>query len=402
MNYEKKDNIKCAMNGEEPIRSQNNFLVYGAPLILEDEINEVVDSLKKGWIGTGAKAQRFEQLVKEYKGIDYAIALNSCTAALHLSMLSSGVTAGDEVITTPMTFCATINSIIHCGATPVLADCDRQSFNITAQSIEEKITPKTKAILLVHFAGRCCEMDDIIALAKKKNLIVIEDCAHALESEYHGRKAGTFGNMGCFSFYVTKNITTGEGGMVITSNEKLASQIKMLGLHGMSKNAWKRFSDAGYKHYEVVNSGFKYNMMDLQAAIGLHQFKRIEASWQKRQDIWNRYQKIFKDLPCILPADVEENTKHAYHLYNPLIDIDNLDRSRDWVLDALTAENIGVGVHYVPIHMYSFYQKKFGWKRGDYPNSEWIGERTVSLPLSPALNEQDIEDVIKAFQRVLS
>lgn len=392
---------KLAIEGGKPARNKEGFLIFGTPCIEEEEIAEVVKCLRSGWIGTGPKVNQFEKAFANYKEGRFAIALNSCTAALHLSMLASGIGHGDEVITTPMTFCATVNAIIHCGATPVLADCERESMNIDPEEIEKKITSKTKAILIVHFAGRCCEMGPIMALAEKHGILVIEDCAHAIESEYRGQKAGCFGCLGCFSFYVTKNIITGEGGMVVTNDERLASKIKILGLHGMSKDAWKRFSDVGYKHYQVVSAGFKYNMMDLQAVIGISQLKRIEKYWKRRQSIWNKYNNEFSDLLCILPKEPDSDTKHAYHLYTPLINIERLGKSRDWVLAALTAENIGVGVHYIPVHLHPYYKKTFGWRKGQFPNAEWIGDRTLSLPLSPVLNEKDVNDVISAFRKVL-
>ena len=317
-------------------------------------------------------------------------------------MLSTGIGSGDEVITSPMTFCATINAIIHCGATPILADCDRATMNIQPEEIEKKITARTKAILPVHFAGRSCDMDPIMDIARMYDLLVIEDCAHAIETEYHGQKAGRFGDIGCFSFYVTKNITTGEGGMVITDDDRFAERIKVLGLHGMSKDAWNRFSDKGYKHYNVIHPGYKFNMMDIQAAVGIQQLKRIEKYWKLRKKIWKKYNETLAGLPCVTPVDPEPATKHAYHLYTPLIDIDYLGKSRDWVLNALTAENVGVGVHYVPVHQHPFYRKTFGWKKGDFPNAEWIGERTLSLPLSAGLNEDDIVDVVNAFHKILS
>jgi len=392
---------KLAIEGGRPVRKKEDFLIFGAPLIEEEEIQEVVRCLRSRWIGTGPRVGKFEKDFAEYKQKKFAIAVNSCTAALHLAMLASGVGPGDEVITTPMTFCATINSIIHCGATPVLADCDLATMNISPLNIEEKITSKTKAILVVHFAGRCCDMKPILSIAKSYNLLVVEDCAHAIEAEYHGQKAGTFGDIGCFSFYVTKNITTGEGGMVVTDDELIASRIKTLALHGMSKDAWKRYSDEGYKHYEVVYAGFKYNMTDIQASLGIHQLKRIHQYWKRREEIWKIYNNSFADLPCILPTDPEPDIKHSYHLYTPLIDIDRLGKSRDWVLTALTAENIGVGVHYIPVHLHPYYRKMYGWKRGQFSNSEFIGDRTISLPISPALTDDDVNDVTSAFGKVL-
>lgn len=393
---------KLAIDGGTPVRPKDKFLVYGAPRIEEVEIQEVVDSMRKGWIGTGPKVHRFEKDFSQYKGSKHTIALNSCTAALHLSMFAAGIGPGDEVITTPMTFCATINAIIHCGATPVLADCNRSTMNIDPAEIEKKITSRTKAILPVHFAGRSCEMDAIMALARTYDLLVIEDCAHAIETEYKGQKAGRFGDIGCFSFYVTKNVMTGEGGMIITEDDRFAGRIKVLGLHGMSKDAWKRFSDEGYKHYQVIHAGYKYNMMDIQAAMGIHQLHRVEENWAIREKIWNRYSEAFADLACFVPAPVESDTRHGYHLYTPLIDIDRLGKGRDWVLNALTAENIGVGVHYLPVHLHPFYRKTFGWNQGDFPNAEWIGERTISIPLSAALNTRDVEDTASAFTKVLN
>jgi len=392
---------KLALEGGQPVRKKEDFLVFGAPLIEEPEIEEVVACMRRRWIGAGPKVRQFEEDFGAFKGAKHAMALNSCTAALHLSMFAAGIGRGDEVITTAMTFCATINAIIHCGATPVLVDCDRETMNILPEEVEKRITAKTKAILPVHFAGRCCNMDPIMEMARTYDLLIIEDCAHAIESEYHGKQAGRFGDIACFSFYVTKNIITGEGGMVLTDDDRFAERIKVLGLHGMSKDAWKRFSDEGYRHYQVIHPGYKYNMMDIQAAIGIHQLKRVDKYWKHRQTIWNKYSEAFKDLPCIVPPETEPNTRHAYHLYTPLIDIDETGKTRDWVLNALTAENIGVGVHYLPVHLHPFYRKTYGWKEGDFPNAEWIGERTVSLPLSAALNSHDVEDVVEAFQKVL-
>jgi len=382
---------------------RKDFLVFGSPMIEQPEIDEVVASLKSGWLGTGPKAHKFEEMFKEYKGTKYAIALNSCTAALHLSMLAIGIKPGDEVIIPAMTFASTASVVIHAGGVPVFADCEKDTMNIDPADIERKISPKTKAIIPVHFAGRACNMDAIMDIAKKHNLKVVEDCAHAIETEYHGKNAGTFGDLGCFSFYVTKNIVTGEGGMAITDNENYANQIKIMGLHGMSKDAWKRFSDSGYKHYQVLYPGYKYNMMDIQAAIGIHQLPRVDKYWNGRQEIWNRYNEAFEDLPVFTPAPIEPDTKHAYHLYTLLLDIANLNlnMTRDKFLDEMTKRNIGVGVHYIALHLHPYYQKRFGYKRGDFPNAEWISDRTVSLPLSAKLTDEEVEDVIEAVGGIL-
>jgi dTDP-4-amino-4,6-dideoxygalactose transaminase len=384
---------------EQSVRK--SFLVFGAPVIEDAEIQEVVASMKTGWLGTGPKVAKFESDFAAYKATKNAIALNSCTAALHLSILAAGIKPGDEVITTPMTFCATINSIIHAGATPVLADIDPVTLNIDPVKIATKITPKTKAILPVHFAGRACEMDQLCEIAQHHNLKIIEDCAHAIETEYKGQKAGTFGDFGCFSFYVTKNIVTGEGGMVLTKRKEDAARIKVLALHGMSKDAWKRFGDEGYKHYSVVECGFKYNMMDLQAAIGIHQLQRVETYWQRRQEIWQQYNEAFAELPIGLPPEPELNTRHAYHLYTIQVDETKTGINRDAFLNAMTAHNIGVGVHYLSIPEHPYYQQTFGWKPEDYHHAMRNGRQTVSLPLSAKLTDGDVKNVVGTVKEIL-
>jgi len=390
-----------AIEGGDPIRSKENFLVFGAPAIEDDEIQEVIKSMKSGWLGTGPKVAKFERDFASYKGIQHAVAVNSCTAALHLSMIAADLRPGEEVITTPLTFCSTVNAVIHAGATPVLADVDPVTMNIDPEQVEKHITPKTRAILPVHFAGRACDMDALCSVADRHNLKIIEDCAHAIETEYKGHKAGTFGDFGCFSFYVTKNVVTGEGGMVIPKDEEDAARIKMLALHGMTKDAWKRFSDEGYKHYYVVECGFKYNMMDLQAAIGIHQLKRVESNWMRRQEIWNMYNKAFENLPVTIPAQPELGTRHAYHLYTILIDETKAGISRDEFLNTMTGHNIGVGVHYLSIPEHPYYKKQFDWKPEDYPNAMRIGRQTVSLPLSAKLTDKDAGDVAKVVADIL-
>ena len=331
----------------------------------------------------------------------HVAAVNSCTAALHLSILAAGIKPGDEVITTPMTFCATVNAIIHAGGLPVLADVDPLTMNIDPERVREKITARTRAIVPVHFAGRPCNMDTLCVIAEKHELKIIEDCAHAIETEYRGKNAGTIGDFGCFSFYVTKNIITGEGGMVLARREEDIARIKVLGLHGMSKDAWKRFSDEGYKHYQVVDCGFKYNMMDLQAAIGIHQLRRVDTYWERRAHIWQTYNHAFADFPIGLPASPEPDTRHAYHLYTVLIDEAKAGVSRDEFLDRMTAEGIGVGVHYLSLPEHPYYQQTFGWQPEDYPNAMRVGRQTVSLPISARLNDADLVDVTKGVAKCL-
>ncbi len=382
----------------------DEFIVFGAPDIQQAEIDEVVDSLHAGWLGTGPKVKRFESDFAAYKGVESnrTAALNSCTAALHISLLAADVEPGDEVITTAMTFCATVNAIIHAGATPVLADIDADTLNIDPAEIERRITARTRAIVPVHFAGRPCDMDAILAIARKHNLTIIEDCAHAIETEYKGKKAGTFGKFSCFSFYATKNVATGEGGMVIAKEPEAIDRIKVLSLHGMSRDAWHRFGDSGYKHYQVVEVGFKYNMMDLQAALGIHQLERVETSWIRRQSIWNRYQEAFADLPIGTPQEAEENTRHAYHLYTITVEEDRCGVSRDEFIASMTKANVGVGVHYQSLTQHPYYRDRFGWRIDEFPVAEKFGASTVSLPLSPKLSDAEVDSVIAAVRSIVS
>lgn len=385
-----------------PIRPKERFLVFGAPSIGQEEIDEVVATMRSGWLGTGPKVAQFERDLHAYRGKwGHPVALNSCTAALHLSLLAMGLEPGDEVITTPMTFCATVNAIVHAGGTPVLADVDPVTMNIDPTQVEARVTSRTKAILPVHFAGRACDMARLGDLVARKGLRLVEDCAHAIETEYKGRPVGTFGDFGCFSFYVTKNVVTGEGGMVLARTAEDAARLRVLGLHGMSKDAWKRFGGEGYKHYEVVECGFKYNMPDLQAAIGIHQLKRIESNWLRRRALWRKYDEVFAGLPLGLPAASEDGTRHAFHLYTVLVDEARCGISRDGFLDAMTRHNIGVGVHYVSVTEQPYYQQRFAWRPEDFPASTRIGRQTVSLPLTPGMSDDDADDVIRAVRAIL-
>ena len=390
-----------AIRGGSPVR--DSFLLYGKPAIQEAEIEEVVRTLRSGWLGTGPKVQEFERQFMRYTGAKHAIALNSCTAGLHLALRVLGVGPGDEVITSPMTFAATANVIVHCGARPVFADINPRNLTIDPVQVEHAITPRTKALVPVHFGGRACDMDTLQEIARRHHLSIVEDAAHATETEYHGHKVGTIGDLTCFSFYVTKNVVTGEGGMLTTNNPLLAERIRTLSLHGLSRDAWNRFSSDGYKHYEVLEPGFKYNMMDLQAALGLHQLDRVEANYQRRAFIWQQYNDAFEDLPVFLPsADEDPGSRHALHLYTLLLNIESLSEDRDFVLQALRAENIGTGVHYTSLHLHSYYRRSFGYRRGHFPNAEWVSDRTLTLPLGPAMSEEDVDDVIVAVRKVLS
>jgi len=392
--------MKRKKNDKNPIRK--NFLVFGSPKIEQPEINEVVKCLKSGWIGTGPRVKKFEDGFKKYIGTKYSLALNSCTAALHLALLTVGLKKGDEVITTPMTFAATTNAIINAGAIPVFVDIEKETMNIDSNKIEESITSKTKAIIPVHFAGRPCNMNKIMKIAKKNNLYVIEDAAHAIEATYHGKKIGTIGDMTCFSFYVTKNLVTAEGGMLTTNNKEFAEKIKIYGLHGLSSDAWKRYSDKGFKHYEVVTPGFKYNMTDIQASLGIHQLRRLQKNFKRRKKIWTMYNDLLKGLPVTLPHPEEKNTTHARHLYTILVNLEGINATRDQIMNSLIQENIGTGIHYRSLHLHKYYKNRFRFKKDDFPNSAYISDRTISIPFSAKLSDNDVSDVVKALKKVLA
>jgi len=388
-----------AIAGGTPVRAPQNPLVFGAPVIGEAEIASVVDCLRSRWIGHGPRVEQFEAAFAQYKDAPYAAAVSSGTAAIHLALVALGVGPGDEVIAPAMTFCSTIHSIMHTGATPVLVDCERRSFNLDAGLIEQHITPRTKSILAVHMCGRCCDMDAILAIAHRHRLRVIEDCAHAIESTWRGRPAGTMGDAGCFSFYPTKNVATCDGGMVIAGDHALHERVKVLSLHGMTADAWSRFT-GGPSGYEVVAAGFKYNMTDLAAALALPQLEQVEEHYQKRAELWRAYDERLAGLPLLLPAPRESGSRHACHLYTPLLALDEIGAPREQIIAALDAEGIGVGIHYVGVHQQPYYRERFGFRDTDFPNASFIGERTISLPLSPAMSEQDVDDVATALTRI--
>ena len=383
------------------VTSMRKYITFGAPLLERKELKAVSDCLKSGWIGTGPKVQLFEKEFSRYKNSKYSIAVNSCTAALHLSLKALDLKPGDEVITTSLTFCSTINSIIHSGAKPVLADVDYKSQNIDPKKILEKITKKTKALVIVHFAGLPCNMKEIMKIKKDYKLKLIEDCAHAIESKYNNQHCGTFGDYGCFSFYATKNLVTGEGGMITSNKEKIISKLKSLALHGMNKDAWKRFSDKGFKHYDVQDCGFKYNMMDLQATIGIEQLKKINKFYKIRKKIWNLYNQEFKSFNLTLPPKTDSKSVHGLHLYTLQLDKKKCGISRDEFISKLHELKIGTGVHYRSIPEHSYYKKNYKWKLNDYPNAAKIGRETVSIPLSAKLNKNDLDYIVTSIKRVL-
>jgi dTDP-4-amino-4,6-dideoxygalactose transaminase len=381
---------------------RDKFLVFGAPAFGKEEIDEVVKTLKSGWWGTGPKTERFEKEFAKYVKAKYALGVNSATAGIHLALKSLGVGPGDEVITTPLTFCSTVNSIIHCGATPVFADVNLHDWNIDPKEIEKKITKKTKVILPVHLHGRPCDMDVIMRIAKKHKLFVIEDAAHAIEAKHKNKKIGTIGDMTVFSFYVTKNLATGEGGMITSNKKKLIQQARVFSLHGLSRDAYKRYSVKMYKNYECIVPGFKYNLTDIMSSIGLYQLAKIDKNAKIRKKHWEKYNKGFANIEeVIAPAPEEKDTYHARHLFAILLDLQKLRITRDKFVDALIKRNIGSGVHFTPVHLHEYYRKTYGYKKGDYPNAEYVGERILSLPLAANLSKSDINDVIKTVTELV-
>jgi len=378
---------------------RKDFLVFGSPQICQEDIDEVVDTLKSGWWGTGPKTHLFEERFREYMGCKHAIAVNSCTAGMHLVLTVLGVKEGDEVITTPMTFTSTAGAIMHCGARPVFVDIEKDTFNIDPERIEKAITPRTKVIMPVHMAGRPCKMDEIMDIARRHNLYVVEDAAHAVEAWYRDKKIGNIGDITVFSFYVTKNLATGEGGMVTTNNEELVEEIRLRSLHGISKDAWKRYSAAGFQPYETIYLGYKYNMMDIQASLGLHQLARLENNHKLREKYWKMYNQAFQGVPQLIIPVEESGIRHAHHLYTILIKLERLRVDRNEFIKALQRENIGAGIHFIAVHLHKYYREIFGFKRGDFPNAEFVSDRTISLPLSAALTEEDVADVITAVKK---
>jgi dTDP-4-amino-4,6-dideoxygalactose transaminase len=381
-------------------RTRRDFLVFGAPVIGEEEIAEVVDSLRSGWIGTGPKVQRFERSLEEYVGVEHVRCLSSCTAALLLGLLALGVEEGDEVIVPAMTFAASANAVLHAGATPVLVDSEPLTGLIDLDAAEAAVTDRTRAIMPVHLSGRPVDLDRLAEIADRHSIAVIEDAAHAIGAEWHGRRIGSHGNVTAFSFYATKNITTAEGGALATSDPQIAERIERLSLHGLSTGAWRRYSDAGFKHYEVVDPGYKFNMTDLQAALGIHQIARLDGWIDERRRLGERYDALLAGLPLTTPPEPAADTRHARHLYQVLLDPD-CARTRDEVLDAMTMQWIGVGVHYRGVHLHEYYRERLRLRPEDLPVATDISERTLSLPLSPALTDEDQDDVVAALERAL-
>jgi dTDP-4-amino-4,6-dideoxygalactose transaminase len=370
-------------------------------LIGEEEIAEVADSLRSGWITTGPKVKRFEEEFAFYTGAKHAIAVNSCTAALHTSMAALGIGPGDEVIVPTLTFGATANVVIHLGATPVIVDVDRH-FHISLDAVAKAIGPRTKAIVPVHYAGQACSLREIQSLADEHGIPLIEDAAHAAGAQYMGDFIGSHSRAVCFSFYAIKNMTTGEGGMITTNDDALAERIRLLSLHGMSRDAWKRYLEAGSWYYEILEPGFKYNMTDIQASLGIHQLRRLDGFIQRRQEIAGMFDRAFSHLPeIILPTRLPERN-HTFHLYPIRLDTRYSHLSRSGFIDQLRARNIGTSVHFIPLHRHPLYRERYNYQPGQFPICEELYEGLFSLPLYPKMTDQDVSDVIEAVLEIVT
>lgn len=371
------------------------FLPFSKPSISQEAINEVVDCLKSGWITTGPRVVKFTEALKNYIGAPYVLPLASATAGLHLALLALDLQPGDEVITTPLTFAATLNTIILAGAKPVLIDIDPRTLNMDMNHLEAAITDKTKVIMPVHFAGLAIDLDPLYEIAQKNQVRVIEDAAHAIGTEYKGRRIGSFGDTQVFSFHPNKNMTTGEGGCVTTHDEKLAKKVELLRFHGMDREAWNRFGKSGNQHYEIVLPGFKYNMMDIQAALGLHQLAELDDFISRRTELAQRYHEALADWPeWTLPEEPEFEHRHAWHLYTPMLNEFAAHMTRDDFMQSMKEKNIGTGLHYRAVHLYPYYRDRFNFKEGDFPHAENACERIVSLPLFPSMTDAEHDRVL--------
>lgn len=371
------------------------FLPFSRPCINRDAIEEVVACLESGWITTGPRVLQFADALKDYLNAPHVLLLFSATAGLHLSLLAMDICPGDEVITTPLTFAATLNTIVLSGAKPVLVDVDPETFNMDLTQVENAITKKTRVIMPVHFAGLPLDLDELYHIADTHSLRVIEDSAHAIGSEFNGKRIGSVGDTQVFSFHPNKNMTTGEGGCITTQDPLLAKKISLLRFHGMDREAWNRHGKSGQEDYEIVMPGFKYNMMDIQAALGLHQLKELDHFIERRYELAMRYQEALVDWPqWQLPAQPSFPHRHAWHLYTPLLNMQAAKMNRNTFIQKMKENNIGIGLHYRPVHLYPYYRDHFGFREGDFPYAENIGERIVSLPLFPSMTDAQHDHVL--------
>jgi dTDP-4-amino-4,6-dideoxygalactose transaminase len=383
-----------------PTTTTVKFVPFHIPSIGKEEINAVVETLESGWITTGPKTKSFEEAFARHIGVRHAVAVNSCTAALHLSLDAIGLKEGDEVLVPTLTFTSTAEVVTYFKAKPVLVDVDPVHFNLSVADAERKITSKTRCIIPVHFAGHACPMDSILDLAKSKNLAVIEDAAHAIPAKYKGRNIGTLSAMTAFSFYATKTLATGEGGMVTTDDDSLADRVRLMRLHGMSRDAWKRYRADGSWRYEIIEAGYKYNLTDLQAALGLVQLARCEEMWRSRARIARRYTQALASMEAYRTLPVDSDVQHAWHLFVVLVDPSKLRIHRDQVIDELRERGIGTAVHFIPLHLHPYYQQTWGYRTGEFPIAEDYFDRCISLPIYPGMTDEDITQVIEGLDEI--
>ena len=378
-----------------------NVLPFHKVDIGDEEIAEVVDVLRSGWLTTGPKVREFEGEFAAMVGAQHAVAVNSCTAALHLALEASGLREGDEVLVPTMTFAATAEVVTYFRARPVLIDCVQDTLNLDTDRIEEAITDKTKAIIPVHFAGHPCDMEQIQSIARAHGLHVIEDAAHALPARYRGKMVGGIGDFTCFSFYATKSITTGEGGMVTTNNAEWAARVRMMSLHGLSRDAWNRYAAEGSWYYEILSPGFKYNLTDIAAALGLAQLRKCDRFWKARERYATLYHEGFRDLPEIICPQAAPYVQHAWHLYVIQLDLDRLRISRNEFIHRLQQAGVGCSVHFIPLHLHPYHRDTWGYRPDDLPVSNRVFQRILSLPLYSRMTEDEINRVIDTVRNLV-
>lgn len=383
-------------------KAREKFIPYNVPDLTEKEVEAVDGTIRSRWVAKGPRTAKFEEEFAKRVGAKHAVAMNSCTAALHVALLSNGIGPGDEVITTPMTFASTANTIIHVGAKPVFADIDYKTGCIDPDEIEKKITPKTKAVVPVHYSGQVCDLDRIYSIADKHSLFVSEDAAHAIGSSYKGRPIGSqLKGTASYSFYATKNLTTGEGGMLVTDDDEVDAKARIWAGQGMSHNAWNRYAKGGTWKYDICEPGFKYNMFDIQAALGLVQLSRLDEMQAKRKKIAEKYQREFAKIDAVEPPFVPDYATHSWHLYIIRIVPELLTIDRDRFIVELNKRNVGTSVHFIPVTSMSYYTKRYGFKKGDFPNAEKHFDRIISLPLYPSLTDEEADYIIDAVHDIV-
>ncbi len=389
-----------AIFGGPPVRAE--FLPFHRPSFGPEEEAEVVAALRSGWVTMGPRTQKLEAAFRDLLGVPYAVAVNSCTAALHLALLGLGIGPGDEVVTTPLSFATTANVLVHVGAMPVFADVEPDTLNLDPKAASERIGPRTKAIMPVHLHGHPCDMDAFRELAERNGLAIIEDAAHAIEATYKGRRMGTDSTAAAFSFYATKNITTGEGGMLVTAKKDLAENAEILRLHGISRDAWKRYGSEGFRHWEILLPGYKYNLSDILAAVGLAQLPKLDRFTAERERLFALYDAALAELSEVTLPTLRPEVRSACHLYNIRVKVEQLRWTRDQIMAAIQAENVGLGVHFRALHLHPYYRDHLGFRRGICPVAETASDRLFSLPLYPGLSAAELQDVVTALTKVLA